>query len=369
MNEKRELQAVSSWPLKAWAFAFFVLAIIGVAGVFSFHVLIPAFRAKRVVEDPTRLYSHEKERRTAVQRLGGGRSAANSIAKYLWLGLGSVHDQEAAVSILGHCDEHGVSPLVRELVRRTHSRDEALYGLRTIGPKAEAAVSAVGDLLDDPGENSDNKMTAIQVLESIGRPAASQAHRLRGLALGQDEDLRPVAIRALGAILPADDATRQLLSVMETRIDGKPIQVDETWKCWRHALRNVGVGAQGELEKRLVSEVPLRRFLGAIGVNAIEPQFRRSLLNALAEAITQPDHTFHYDVQKSGVSLREVVRDTLVNVCTDSGVKALPELKLLISHPNKDVRAAARTAMERIGAMEEVRKTEGVSPAPLTSPK
>jgi HEAT repeat protein len=102
-----------------------------------------------------------------------------------------------------------VFPTVEEYVQELHSanprtRQLAAYNLAALGPKAEAAVPALRELLRDA--DNEVRMAAVVALGDVGPAAGAAVPDLRPLLEDKDQGLRLAAAEAIAFIVPKDPA-------------------------------------------------------------------------------------------------------------------------------------------------------------------
>jgi HEAT repeat protein len=250
---------------------------------------------------------------------------------------------------------------------------EVLYVLAEIGPDAKPALPALLRLLEH--DDGQNRLALIEVISSIGPGAAPAEIALRLLTADAQTSIRIAALRALGHIGRATEATAGLVKEVKNKQNSQ-----QQRSIALLALSSVGVKARSagaELRKAMQAErSPLRAQIGltwwrveqseeAAGVK-IDP--RQEALDELIKLIDSDEsigvkHQAIWALQEIGAEARQAVpvlirtlkdRHSTLEAAETLGIigvdayGAVPTLGPFLSDKNAEVRLCAATALCRI---------------------
>jgi len=192
------------------------LALLLVLGLVSWLVVIPVMSVRREVRvclqewmtkwtfpsGPTRHVYQYVDRRTSVERLGGGHRTVHMVRVYLSMPRWMISDLEEcmAVALLAECGEEAI-PILDRLARREdfRARFTAVWALGQLG---EGAVAVLVPLTTSP--DSRMRWESAEALGNIGPRARDALPVLEALEKDQDRLVRQVASLAVWKVTHED---------------------------------------------------------------------------------------------------------------------------------------------------------------------
>jgi HEAT repeat protein len=272
----------------------------------------------------------------------------------------------AALHVLTEYGEAGVSELAEALTAEK-TRYWAALALGELGPKAKAAVKALGDALAD--KNPETRREVLIALARIGPDAAEAVPAITPLVQDPDPSVSDAAGFALGSIGPAAASAADALRKAMERKDRSPQSLEECVFCWalariepqnkharEHAIEML-IGRAKEKNPRVQSAVirglmdlgaepkQLVPALEYIIVNGQEPAVGEALgaLASLGDA--------GIEVLDEALTRRES-RARAAMVVAHLGAKAkavVPQLALALADENAEVRRETLFALAAMG--------------------
>jgi len=198
-----------------------VIATVGIAGIIGLALLYlatiaPLRHTHAVLRDTFnsigRIRDKDMQFKKAIKRLGGPKSAAERLARYLRLPEWATTNarKQNAIYLLRSCGEWAVPPLTEMLdeSKRDFYRC-ACSSLRFIGPNAKEAVPALVKGLSST--DAYVRVSAVSPLGRIGPEARAAVPALVKALEDSDADVRRLAAWALGEIGPEDPETLSAL--------------------------------------------------------------------------------------------------------------------------------------------------------------